>query len=131
MPAPYWLARFNRRVTNRLTGPFAPHLAGFGVIVHAGRTSGREYRTPINIFRRDGDYVIALTYGPRSDWVRNVVASGGCTLVTRGRSLRLIEPRLIRDERHQAIPAPIRPALRLMKIDDFLVLKRADAPAGS
>ena len=32
---------------------------------------------------RDG-YLLALTYGPDSDWVKNVLAAGGCELVTRG-----------------------------------------------
>jgi hypothetical protein len=39
------VATFNRQVTNRVTGPFAHRLPGFGVVVHVGRKSGREYRT--------------------------------------------------------------------------------------
>jgi hypothetical protein len=27
-------------------------MPGSGVIVHRGRTSGREFRTPVNLFRR-------------------------------------------------------------------------------
>ena len=35
------------------------------------------YRTPLNVFRGDEDhFVIALTYGPGADWVRNIVAAG-------------------------------------------------------
>jgi hypothetical protein len=72
------MAAVNRRITNRVTGPLAPRLPGFGVIVHAGRTSGRMYRTPVNVFRVPGGYLVALTYGTNSEWVRNVVAAGGC-----------------------------------------------------
>ncbi len=37
--------------------------AGFAIISYDGRTSGRTYRTPMNVLRRDGDYLFALTYG--------------------------------------------------------------------
>ena len=58
MPLPRWLARFNRRVTNRLFGPVAPRLPGFGVVVHTGRKTHRPYRTPMNVFRcADGGHV--------------------------------------------------------------------------
>ena len=40
-------------------------LPGFGVVEHAGRRSGRRYRTPVNVFRPGASYVIALTYGVR------------------------------------------------------------------
>ena len=64
-------------------------LPGFGVVVHTGRRTHRQYRTPVNVFRRADRYIIALTYGPDADWVRNVRASGGCELETRGHTLRL------------------------------------------
>ena len=76
MPLPRAVARFNRHVTNRILGPFAYVLPLFGVVVHRGRRSRRLYRTPVNVFRRPGGVVIALTYGPESDWVRNVLAAG-------------------------------------------------------
>lgn len=69
------MAHFNRRVTNRLTRPLAHWLPGFGIVVHEGRSSKREYRTPVNVFRAPGGYVIALTYGTESDWVQNVRAA--------------------------------------------------------
>ena len=56
------IARFNRQVLNRLTRPLARHLPGFGVIIHRGRRTDRLYKTPVNVFRHDGDYVVALTY---------------------------------------------------------------------
>jgi deazaflavin-dependent oxidoreductase (nitroreductase family) len=126
MPAPRWLARFNRHVTNRILGPLAPHLPGFGVVEHTGRRSGRTYRTPVNVFRTRRGYAMALTYGPSSEWVRNVIASGGCTLITRGKTPRLSRPRLIHDERRKLVPAPVRLALGLMRVSDFLELDLDD-----
>jgi deazaflavin-dependent oxidoreductase (nitroreductase family) len=119
------VAHFNKRFTNRLTRPLAPHLPGFGVVVHKGRTSGRTYETPVNVFERDGDFVICLTYGAQADWVQNVLHAGGCELVTRGQRYRLEDPRIVHDEsRHLAI-AVARPILRLVGAADFLRLHRA------
>ena len=127
MPAPRWVARANRYGLNPIVRRLAPHLPGFGVVVHHGRKSGREYRTPVNVFRRTGGFVVALTYGRESEWVRNVLASGGCTLVTRGRSCHLTDPRLVHDEERRAVPAPVRFILGVMKVNDFLDLTLVDA----
>jgi deazaflavin-dependent oxidoreductase (nitroreductase family) len=125
VPLPRSIARFNRRVTNRLLGPLAPYLPGFGVVVHTGRKSHRIYRTPVNLFRRAGGYVIALTYGPDSDWVHNVVAAGGCLLETRGRTVRLTQPRVYHDEQRRAVPPPLRVLGGLGHVSDFLDLATA------
>jgi deazaflavin-dependent oxidoreductase (nitroreductase family) len=124
MPAPQWLARFNRRVTNRTWGRLAQHLPTFAVIIHTGRKSGREYQTPVNVFRHGDCYTIGLPYGRDSDWVRNVLAAGGCTLVMSGRTIRLAQPRLVHDEQRRAMPAFARPILGLFKVSDFLELQR-------
>ena len=124
MTLPPWLARANRRVTNRLLGPLAPHLPGFGVVEHIGRKTRRRYRTPVNVFQRADGYAIALTYGPDADWVRNVLADGGCKLETRGRTLRLSRPRLFHDERRRSMPTPVRLILGLANVSDFLELKQ-------
>ena len=126
MPLPRSIARVNRRVTNRLLGGLAKRLPGFGVVVHKGRTSRRQYRTPVNVFRRGDRYIIALTYGSNADWVRNVLADGGCTLETRGRTLHLSRPRLFHDESRNAVPAPVRLILGIINVCDFLELTLDD-----
>jgi deazaflavin-dependent oxidoreductase (nitroreductase family) len=126
MPLPRSIARANRRVTNRLLGGLATRLPGFGVVIHIGRKSRRQYRAPVNVFRRGNRYIIALTYGPNADWVRNVLSDGGCTLETRGRALRLSRPRLFHDESRHAVPAPVRPILGLIDVSDFLELTLDD-----
>jgi deazaflavin-dependent oxidoreductase (nitroreductase family) len=122
MPLPRSLARFNKRVTNRITGRLAPRLPGFGVVVHTGRKSHMQYRTPLNVFWRGGKLIIALTYGPEADWVRNVLAQGGCLLETRGRTLRLSQPRLLHDERRSVMPPHVRFLLGINHVNDFLEL---------
>ncbi|GAA5007561.1 nitroreductase family deazaflavin-dependent oxidoreductase [Actinopolymorpha pittospori] len=120
------LARFNRVVTNRITGRIAGWAPGFGFVVHEGRRSGRRYRTPVNVFRRGDGYVVALTYGPTTDWVKNVLAAGGCELTTRGRTVRLRAPRIVHDERRDDMPAVVKVILTRVGVSDFLYLRRAD-----
>src|ERR1700686_4258173 len=71
-----WVAAFNLAVTNRITSRFAARLPGFGILTHVGRKSGKPYRTPVNVFRAPEGFLIALTYGRESQWVKNVLAAG-------------------------------------------------------
>lgn len=125
MVAPRGIAKFNRHVTNRVLGPPALWLPNFGIIEHTGRKSGRTYRTPVNLFRVNGRHVVALTYGPNSDWVRNVIAAGGCDLVRHNRRIHLTEPRIIHDPRRRLVPAVVRPILGAVGVEDFLELSPA------
>lgn len=122
MPLPRAVARINRRVTNRLLTGLATRLPGFGVVVHTGRRSRRQYRTPVNVFRSGDRFTIALMYGLNADWVRNVLAEGGCALETRGRTLRLWHPQLFHDESRHAVPVPVRLVLGPLNVSDFLKL---------
>ena len=129
MPLPRRLARFNRAVTNRILGPVVRYLPGFAIVAHVGRRSGRRYRTPVNAYRRAGGYVIALVYGADSQWVRNVLAAGGADIETRGRRLHLVDPEVVRDPARSLVPNLVRVPLRLAGVDEFMLLKRADADA--
>ena len=83
MPLPRSIARVNRRVTNRLLGGLAqrlPACVGFEDEGHGvstappSSTSSGEVKSPHH--RPD--------LWPNADWVRNVLANGGCTLETQG-----------------------------------------------
>jgi deazaflavin-dependent oxidoreductase (nitroreductase family) len=126
MPLPRRLAKFNRVVTNRILGPPARVLPGFAIVLHVGRRSGRTYRTPVNLFRRGDGYVIALMYGADSQWVRNVLAAGAADIETRGRRLQLVGPEVVRDPARSLVPRPVRVPLRLVNVDQFMLLERAD-----
>jgi deazaflavin-dependent oxidoreductase (nitroreductase family) len=117
------MRRVNKVALNKVTGRLAPWLPGLGIVVHRGRTSGKEYRTPVNVFPRPGDrYVLALTYGPDTDWIRNVIAADGCELLTRGAHLALTAPRLFHDKSRREIRAVERAILGLLHVYDFLEL---------
>ena len=124
------LARFNRVFANRILGPAVPALPGFGAVLHRGRRSGRPYRTPVMVFRSGELYVLALPYGSDSDWVKNVLAAGGCDLRTRGRRVRLVEPRVYDNDSQSDIPAVVRWALKRLNATEFMALRPADADRG-
>ena len=74
--------------------------------------------------------MIALTYGRDVDWVRNVMAEGGCKLIHRGRVLELVRPRVVPlGDVAQDIPNTIRGILRLLGVTQALRLASVP-PAG-
>ncbi|MFE3194081.1 nitroreductase family deazaflavin-dependent oxidoreductase [Nocardia sp. NPDC059240] len=121
MPMPRWVAQTNKFGLNQVTRFLAPWLPGWGLVVHRGRKSGRTFTTPLWVFRRGDDFVIALTYGSKSDWVRNVEAAGSFELVHLGRRHELTNPRVYHDPRATDMPLPIRLMLRyVLNVPDFL-----------
>jgi deazaflavin-dependent oxidoreductase (nitroreductase family) len=128
VPLPKRLAKFNLRVTNRVLGPAARRLPGFAIVHHVGRRSGIERTTPVNIF---DEYVIALTYGADSQWVKNVLAAGEFDVVSRGRTIRLDRPEIVHDPTHSLVPVPVRVALTALGVDDFVVAYSARPEDGS
>jgi len=123
VPLPHWLTRVNLAITNNLTRPFAGRLPWFGILEHVGRRSGTVRQTPINIFPRGERYVIALTYGPDVEWLKNVLAAGGCRVRIQGRWLRLTEPRRFRDRRRRTVPPIVRVPLTILGVDEFVELR--------
>ncbi|HET9346670.1 MAG TPA: nitroreductase family deazaflavin-dependent oxidoreductase [Candidatus Limnocylindrales bacterium] len=114
---------FTTRIVNPVTRRFAGWLPWFGILTYRGRKSGREYRTPMNVFRRGDSYVFALTYGSDVDWVKNVMTAGECGLRTRGRDIRLVEPELFVDPKQRQMPALIRLFLRFNRVTEFMRMR--------
>ena len=124
---PRWLGRFNRVVTNRVARLGAGWLPGCGIVEHVGRRSGEQYRTPVNVYRRERGYTVALVYGSNAEWTKNVLAAGSASIVTRGRTHAVVNPRVVTDATRAAVPAPIRPILRLVDVDEFLFVDKGSA----
>lgn len=127
MPLPRLLGRINRRLTNPILWPIVARLPGswFGRVVHVGRRSGRRYRTPVLAFRHGDHFVFALTYGPGTQWVRNVVAAGACEFETRQGRRHLVEPRLFHDRERRSVPPSVRLVLGRLGAYDFLEMRVA------
>ena len=47
----------------------------FALLRHVGRHSGKRYETPIMVWRMKDGFMIVLTYGPNTDWLRNLQAA--------------------------------------------------------
>lgn len=101
-----------RRVVNRYLNPVmrvgAKRFPGFAILTHHGRKSGRAYTTPVNVFRRGETYLFFLTYGSDSQWVKNVLATGSCSIESRGRVVELCDPELVTDPELRAAPPVVR-----------------------
>ena len=65
------------------------------ILEHVGRKSGKEYRTPLNVFPTDDGVAILLTYGPDRDWLKNITATGQARMKRMGKTIELTEPRVV------------------------------------
>lgn len=81
---PPWL----RRVFAAPNWLYAHGLGGvlghrFVQLVHTGRSSGRTYRTVVEVVRYDpvtGETTVVSGFGPSADWLRNIATAGGAHL---------------------------------------------------
>lgn len=129
MPIPRVVARSNRYLANPLFRRLAGRVPPFVLIEHRGRTSGKRYGTPVFGFRAQNDptWVVALTYGPEVDWLKNLRAAGGGVLVARGERYRTGPPVVGEGiTAATAIPAPIRAFLRLVRVSWFVRLPTSE-----
>jgi len=103
-------------------------LRAYSIVRHVGRTSGREYRNPVSAYPLGDGFVIAVLYGPRSQWVRNVMAAGRFALRSKGRDYPLERPEIIPPAQAlAAFPRWQRWMLRTRKIQDFVWAHHAEA----
>jgi deazaflavin-dependent oxidoreductase (nitroreductase family) len=88
------------RGLTRVTRPLALRSAGkegssTSVVRHVGRRSGRTYETPVIAVKHGDSFLIALPYGHRTDWLKNVLGSGSAAIVTNGRTYEVDRPEVI------------------------------------
>jgi deazaflavin-dependent oxidoreductase (nitroreductase family) len=120
-----WLSR-------RFANPSAMRTAGrpgdsVSIVRHRGRRSGKEYQTPIGAVPIEGGFVIALPYGMRASWLRNVLAAGSATIVHEGRAYRVDRPEVVpmRDYA-SAFSASDRRGFRLLGVGQCLRVRTGD-----
>jgi len=96
--------RVRRFLISRMAGFLNPLVLGhagsrrrfkFAVLHHQGRRSGRAYATPTSARPLPDGFVVPMTFGARADWVRNVLAAGGCVIEWEGTEYPLIEPEVV------------------------------------
>jgi deazaflavin-dependent oxidoreductase (nitroreductase family) len=93
---PAWLPAVNKRVVNPVQRLWAPWLPPWALIVHTGRRTGIERRTPVMAFGSGDVLHVVLLYGARTQWIRNLEAGGG-SIVRAGRRRAITGTRVVRD----------------------------------
>ncbi len=88
------------RKLTQITRPLALRSAGkagsnTSLIRHVGRRSGKAYETPVVAVQHDHSVFIALPYGERTDWLKNVLASGRAEVVTEGTPHSVNRPEVV------------------------------------
>jgi deazaflavin-dependent oxidoreductase (nitroreductase family) len=101
-----------------------------GIIRHRGRVSGSAYETPIGIVADGGSFLVALPYGTRAQWLRNVLAAGSATLVHEGETYRVDAPELVpmASVADRFTPSD-QSAFRVLRVDQALRLRNLGAEA--
>ena len=118
------------RRTSRAMKPLAMRSAGSpgayaSVIRHVGRTTGRTYETPVGAVATGDGFVIALPYGPTTDWLKNVLAGGSATIVNEGSTYDVDRPQVVplAEANHHFSPQDQR-AHRMFGVDQCLLVRR-------
>jgi hypothetical protein len=119
-----WLRRFNRKVTNPIMLTFAGR-RHYTVVDHIGRHSKRLYQTPVLGQPTEAGFFIPLPYGEDTDWCRNVLAAGGCTVHWNGRAYRLTSPHIVEQASGEAVFSPLnRFLLHIAGVHKYLETKQ-------
>ncbi|WP_436535135.1 hypothetical protein [Actinoplanes sp. HUAS TT8] len=116
----------------RATAPVVRVLAGrrfspWAVVRHRGRISGRDLTVPVAVVATADGFVINLPWGAGTNWVRNVMAAGGCTIRWKGVDHRMGAPRII----DEVVARPFYTRLtwaiarRMFPADAWLLLSRS------
>ena len=133
-PSPF--ARHVIRPMTRVLNPAMRRLAGrrhpaLARLEHRGRRSGHDYVTPVSARLTAGTFLVPLTFGDQSDWCRNVLNAGGCSIRWRGDDHHAVNPRVVD---RQAVDRPTlraafnpieRAMFRVLGIKKFLLLDDA------
>ena len=101
--------------------------ASASIVRHVGRATGRSYETPVQAVATDDGFVIALPYGPNTDWLKNVVVAGSATIVHDGNTHQVDRPETV----PMSAAAPLFSAKdqrthRLFRVDQCLMVRRVE-----
>jgi hypothetical protein len=124
-----------RRQLNRRANALFLKIAGGGLraysaLKHVGRSSGREYITPLSAYPLGDGFVMAVLYGEAKsvDWVRNVMAASQCVLKTHGEEFVLEGPEVIpASQALVAYPPLLRFVYRSRGIQEFVWAHRRES----
>ncbi|WBB64266.1 nitroreductase family deazaflavin-dependent oxidoreductase [Streptomyces sp. WMMC500] len=115
------------RTVNPAVLPLARRMPPLAVVEHVGRRSAKRYQTPVQAFRTETGWVIALAYGADVHWIQNMLAAGGGHLVRRGRRYTLTRPaRVHGDPGRRLLPPWARALMALVRVRDYATFTAAE-----
>ena len=104
-PLPDIVRKFSRLLNPATIKDIEKGKGPFSLICHTGRKSGKAYRTPVDAAYLGGHVLITLPYGRRSDWLRNVLAKGGCEIMHQNQTFTASDPAILDvDEARPLLP---------------------------
>ena len=122
----------------KLTSPLARQLAGrrwfslWAVLHHRGRRTGRAYAIPVAVLVTPQTFLIGLPWGPQTNWARNVLAAGGCTIRWKAVDYQVTAPTLVGPETALTAANRLqRTVIRRTGLRHFLQLQRTRTPTST
>ena len=94
----------NSPVVNGVMRPVARFAPGLGIVIHKGRKTGREFRTPVTMIISGKRLFVPLAHGERVNWVQNVLAVGVAEVDQLGRRKAIINPRVVEPDSAEPLP---------------------------
>lgn len=103
-----WVRDAARRFHHAVGNPLQMRSAGApgtyaSVIRHQGRTTGRIYETPVWAVPTEDGFAIAIVYGSRSDWLKNVLVNGTAAVVHQGDTYPVDRPEITPMQRREEV----------------------------
>jgi deazaflavin-dependent oxidoreductase (nitroreductase family) len=122
------IRKTNRTLFNPLQLKSAGNPGSYASVVrHEGRKTGRTYETPVVAIPTEDGFVIALPYGSKADWVKNVLAGGRATIVHDGSAYRVEKPELVAmADAADSFPLPNQRIQRSFGVDQCLRVSGRD-----
>ena len=93
---------------------------------------GGAYETPVQAVPTADGFVIALPYGPNTDWLKNVVTRGSATIVHEGLTAEVDRPEIVPMSVAAAHFSPKdQRTHRLFRVEEALVVRHAEPSTAS
>ena len=94
------------------------------MVEYTGRKSGKRYRIPLALHRTRDGFIFPIAFGRGTQWPRNVVAAGGCTMRWNGRTFEVSDPQIVGADVGIPAFAPLeRPILRAIRTERFVIVR--------
>jgi len=121
----------NKRIFNRVTLKFAGSAySPISIIRHLGRRSGTTYSTPVIVEPLGDTFLVALPYGSKVDWYRNVLVAGRATVIWHGKEYPVESPEpLVVRTGLPALPFIFKLIVRIVGTQHFIQMKSSDVIA--